>query len=72
MPDDRIPGLLTLNEFRLLTPREQGYVSYMQGDLPGSELKEHQANPYPKGSREWNEFIRGQCIGVQVAQDSEE
>ena len=64
--------LITLKEFRKLKPIEQGYVSYMQGDLPGSELKDHQASPYEQGSREHELFRQGQQMGVSQAQDSEE
>lgn len=64
--------LTTLAEYLGLTPKSQGYIAYMEADWPGSELADHQENPYPLGSMEaimWND---GQRIACQEAQDSEE
>jgi hypothetical protein len=69
---DETPKLVTLAEFKVMTPRRQGYVSYMQAEWPGSELKKHQRNPYKLGSQEHVEFGDGQTLGVLEAQDSEE
>jgi hypothetical protein len=44
----------------------------MEGDQPGSELKEHQGNPYPDGSPEAEQFAEGQRAAVLTAQDAEE
>jgi len=63
--------LLTRAEWRTLDPREQGFVLYMQGDWPTSELK-HERNPYPSGSDKWNAFRIGEQQAVQAAQDGEE
>jgi hypothetical protein len=43
----------------------------MEGDQPGSELKEHQGNPYPDGSPEAEQFAEGQRAAVLTAQDAE-
>lgn len=64
--------LVTLEAFKKLRPRAQGYVSYMEAELPGSELKKHQANPYQKDTKDYEEFAAGQQLGVLIAQDSEE
>jgi hypothetical protein len=64
--------LMTLEEFLGMSPRAQGYVSYLQGDLPGSELKNHQHNPYEEGSSHSSEFAQGQRQAMLQAQDSED
>ena len=64
--------LTTYQEYLKLKPQEQGFVVYMEVELPGSELKEHQKCPYPLGSRERKQWEYGQQLGVQAAQDSEE
>jgi hypothetical protein len=63
--------LMRLATWQKCTPFEQGFVIYMQGSWPTSELR-GQKNPYPKDSEEWTEFNRGEQRGVQAAQDSEE
>ena len=64
--------LVTLAEYKNLKPKLQGYVAYMQGQQPGSELKGHDECPYPAGSPEKAEWDLGQRIGCQDAQDTEE
>jgi hypothetical protein len=71
-PERGNPRLVTLERFRSMTPREQGYYSYMQADWPGSELKGHDSSPYEAGTIQDEEFRLGQMLGVQEAQDSEE
>ena len=61
--------LVTLEEFKKLDPFRQGYVSYMQAELPGSELKRHQDNPYAPGSAKYHNFGRGQTAAVLEVQD---
>jgi hypothetical protein len=63
-------SLITLKEYRGLEPYMQGYAVYMQAELPGSELKAHQKNPYPRGKKheDWNRGQKQACI---VVQDSE-
>ena len=62
---------ITLSEWRELSPKTQGYVWYMQAELPGSELK-GEKNPYPEGSDAHAAFAEGVRHGVLEAQDSEE
>jgi hypothetical protein len=54
------------------SPYSQGYISYMQAEHPGSELKTHQSNPYPFESKQYAEFNRGQRAAVLEAGDSED
>ena len=61
--------LVTLTEFLKLSPRSQGYVSYMQSELPGSPLKGHDKNPYLKDSANWVAFNDGQTAAVLEVQD---
>jgi hypothetical protein len=63
--------LITLSAWRELPPKTQGYALYMQGALPGSELKDA-TNPYPLGSFAHANFEEGVRRGVLEAQDSEE
>lgn len=67
-----MPRLITLKEYETLTPSEKGYVVYAQAELPGSELKDHQTNPYRFGSDKWKQFAEGQFQACLDAQDSEE
>ena len=63
--------LVTLAAWRRLTPALQGYVLYMQGARPGSELHGQQC-PYGHGTKEHRAFHEGERQAVLVAQDSEE
>lgn len=63
--------LITLKEWRKLTPLRQGFVMYMQGDWPTSELKAVK-NPYTEGTPQWTEFCDGEQRAMLSAQDSEE
>ena len=67
-----MPELVTYVEYQKLSPREQGFAAYVQGELPGSELRDHQANPYPVGSFNAAEWRKGEFQGILAAQDSEE
>jgi len=52
-----VTRLITRKEHDRFTPLEQGYAVYMQGELPGSELK-GLTNPYSRSSSDhlaWNE-----------------
>jgi hypothetical protein len=64
--------LVTLEAFKSLSPLAQGYVSYMEAELPESELKDHQHNPYTYGSVEHDEFHAGQMQAMLNVQDGEE
>lgn len=63
--------LYTKAEYDQMSPVTQGFWQYMDGDWPGSELK-GLTNPYPEGTADHQEWERGQALGVQAAQDSEE
>ena len=63
--------LVSRAEWKELPPFDQGYLLYMQGSWPTSELKRVR-NPYTDGSAEWIEFRRGEQRAVQDAQDGEE
>lgn len=66
------PKLTTLAQFRQMKPFQQGYVSYMEAEWPGSELKGKDRNPYEFASDAYRQFDAGQQAAVLVAQDSEE
>jgi hypothetical protein len=63
--------LVTKAEWDGMDPFVQGYVVYMQGDLPGSELKRLR-NPYQEGTNNHIKYNNGQAHAVLIAQDSEE
>jgi len=63
--------LITLEEWRKLPPFRQGYLLYMQGAWPMSEIMGQQ-NPYTEGSDEWGAFRQGEQHAVSDVQDSEE
>jgi hypothetical protein len=62
--------LITKEAWEQLSPRSKGYVIYSQSELKGSQLK-GLTNPYRKGSKHWNEFVEGERIACQDAQDQE-
>jgi len=61
---------VTKAEYDKLTPRQQGYVVYMQAAHPHSELK-HVENHYPLYSKQWKEYEEGAVKACLEAQDSE-
>lgn len=63
--------LVTLSKWLRLSPQTQGYVWYMQAELPGSELKSKN-NPYKAGTAAYAQFEEGVRRGILEAQDSEE
>lgn len=65
MRDDAI----TTAEYEKLTPKEQGFVTYMQAEWNPSVPKQ---NFYVKGSPEHSQFEEGLQEAVLVAQDLEE
>ena len=69
MPDE--PGLITRAEYDKMPPYRQGFVVYMYGEWPGSELK-GLTNPYPEGSTKADLWDRGNFQAMMAAQDSEE
>lgn len=64
-------NLYTLKEWKLLNPHAQGYILYMEADIPGSELKGVEC-PYEVGTKQREKFDRGEMQAVLLAQDSEE
>lgn len=63
--------LISREEWQKLSPHEQGYILYMQGSWPTSELAGEQ-NPYEAGSAEWIAFHAGAQHATLTAQDGEE
>ena len=63
--------LISRDEWRKLSPREQGYLLYMQSSWPTSELA-GEKNPHAEGARAHAEFCEGERRAMITAQDSEE
>lgn len=63
--------LITLEEWKRLTPFRQGYASYMQGGWPTSEIADEK-NPHAEGSSEWTAFQQGEQRAMLDVQDGEE
>ena len=63
--------LFTKSEWDALKPYEQGYVLYMQEELPGSELKGVKC-PYVPPSEENKRFDEGSFKAMLDVQDGEE
>ncbi len=63
--------LETLARWKMRSPRQQGYLLYMQAHWPGSELRD-QRNPYVRHTPEHTAFVAGETAAVLEAQDSEE
>ena len=61
--------LYTLKEFLTLDPGQQGYVLYMQEELPGSELKGWK-HSYTGKDKE--AFVRGGQLAVMQVQDTDD
>ena len=61
---------VSLEDFELLTPYEQGYVVYMEAAWDESPLED--VCPYTNSDPRKLEFIRGQIAAMLVAQDSED
>lgn len=73
-PIARIVGVVHWSIRSKLTPFRQGYLLYMQGAWPMSELKD-QRNPYAEDSDEWGAFRQGEqhaMSDVPDVQDSKE
>ncbi len=71
MNTKRTPKLVTLEHWKKLSPRQQGYFVYMQAELPGSELK-GQKCPYDKSTPEFRWYVEGGEYAVRVMTDMEE
>lgn len=63
--------LVTLVEWRAMTPFQKGYTIYAQGSWPMSELAGAK-NPYDAGTPDWTEFCHGERRAMLDAQDGEE
>lgn len=63
--------LVTLKEYKQMTPFEQGYAVYMQAAYHGSELKDER-NPYTTGTASWRSWNLGNERAMIAAQDCEE
>lgn len=63
--------LVTLAEYWQLPAVSQGYIVYMQADIPGSELRDLK-NPYQPGSSKYMCWSRGQQQAALEAQESDD
>lgn len=63
--------LVAKAEWDAVKPYDQGYILYMQEDLPGSELK-GLTNPYALGTKENKLFNEGNFQAMLDVQDGEE
>jgi hypothetical protein len=63
--------LVTKAEWETMNPYSQGYVLYLQEELPGSELKGVPC-PYDPHSKEEKEFSEGSFKAMLDVQDGEE
>ena len=64
--------LITKAKYDRLPAWEQGYAVYWQAEQPGSELRDHQANPYPPGSAKrqaWDDGAEAACLHAQDSED---
>jgi len=62
---------VTRAEWDKMSPKSQGYVAYLQAELPGSELK-GLVNPYFVHSKQYKDFCEGERMAVMEVQDGEE
>lgn len=63
--------LVTKQQWDKMSPTMQGYTNYLQGELPGSELK-GLTNPYFSNSQESCAFEDGEREAILEVQDGEE
>ena len=63
--------MYSMEEYKRLTPVQQGYVIYMQAAHDGSPLRDV-VNDYPKDSEEFKQWCRGSMLAVQHVVDGEE
>lgn len=63
--------LLTKEQWDRLTPRAQGFSAYIQGGLPGSELRDVTC-PYAAGTQAAKDYAAGEFTAMLDAQDGEE
>lgn len=65
------PKLITRLEWDKLNPTQKGFVVYMQGCLPGSELK-GLTNPFIRGSSQWRDYESGGIRAAMCAQEGDD
>jgi hypothetical protein len=61
---------MTREEYDALSPRQQGYVTYMRAEWPGAQIPK--SNPYPSESPchdEWQDGARAAYILVLDSDD---
>lgn len=63
---------MTAEEFAELTPFDRGYVVYMAGERDDQPHVPNEANPYPPGSEDAEQWSAGQHRAMLSAQDGEE
>lgn len=63
--------LVTKGQWDNLSPKSQGYIMYMQAELPGSELK-GVTNPYFTHTKQHRDFYEGEQQAVIDVMDGEE
>ena len=63
--------LITKEQWSKMSPGSQGYVLYLQANLPDSELK-GLTNPYPSFTKAYKDFCEGERQAVLEVQDAEE
>lgn len=63
--------LMTKVEWDRMSPKSQGYVLYLQAELPGSELKGVN-NPYFPHMKQHKDFCEGERMAILEVQDAEE
>ena len=61
--------LITTERYNSLTPYQQGYASYFQGEWNSNVPN---GCPYNKDTQEYNEWNQGNFQAMLVVQDSEE
>ncbi len=62
--------LTTFDEYRNLSPFQQGYLCYMQSSWPGSEIPDR--CPYEDGSVQAGRWNEGTFRAMLATQDGEE
>ena len=71
-PTTEEPRALTKEEFESLSPTDRGYAVYMAGERDDQPNIPNEKNPYPKGTKEHEEYDQGAFMGVLEVQDYDE
>lgn len=64
--------VVTREEFEALPPFRRGWAVYMAGERDDQPNIPNEANPYPTGSVDADEWNRGQQVAMVQVLDSEE